>query len=87
MTQTIVKYSKTISWGVIKDEIFVFKEDTRNIYLLKNLDKHIWMAVGSASKMPEIIKQIQRSDPCSDDEIHRRIEKLVNKDLLRWSNL
>lgn len=73
-------YSENISWGIIDEEVFVFDEMSRNIYLFRGLEKEIWLLLENHKKIDNI--NVLRYNHNIEDIIHF-IERLVKWNLIK----
>ena len=87
ITNGSVTYANNISWGMINNEVFVFDEEIKKIFLLKGVEKDIWLIIENNNQIADITDLLLKSGLINDNKIFEIIEKLVRKNLVRNSNL
>lgn len=80
-----VNYNECVSWGIIEEKVFIFNEESKDIYVIKDMMKDIWITVNYEKRIENIIYIINK-DKSEDvsEKIMRIVDNLVKKDLLKW---
>jgi len=74
-----VVYTNNISWGIIGDEVFVFNEENDKIYLLKGIEKDIWLLLRNQSYVRTIIQQLSNSSNIDEIVVEANVFISINK--------
>lgn len=82
-----VCYSKNISWGQIKDEVFVFDESNGKIYILRNGKKELWLLLNQYNDIDLVCNYLVNFQQFNKEDIYLIIEQLINKNLLRGKKI
>ena len=81
-----LKYTRNISWQILKEEIFVFDEITGNIHILKGVSKSCWLYIDMNLSIQEIIEKIKIE--YTENDIENKVEKIlagyVEKNFVEW---
>ena len=84
-----IKFSSDVSWTKINEEVFVFDEDTNQIYLLKGKSKMIWELINKSVKISEIVEKVSISHKIdkveAEKEISKKIQQFLDKKLCKYS--
>ena len=50
----MLDYNECVSWGVIGDKVFVFNEETKDIFMFANLTKEVWLLIKSVKEIDQL---------------------------------
>lgn len=79
-------FSRSISWTIIDDEVFVFEEVMGNVYLIKGLLKDFWIMLSNNVKYKEIVNRLTLKYQKENDEIEKilsnKLEKYIKESII-----
>lgn len=80
-----IHYRDNISWGQLGSKVYVFNEDSGDIFMLDNLSRDIWLCINKFHNMDEIILNVcDLSTGGNEISINKIILGFINKNLLEW---
>lgn len=80
-----IYYSKNISWTLLVDEIFIFDEETNEMFLLRGIMKEFWLLISKTENYNEIINTLAMKNNFEKDiynKILSKTKELCNKNLI-----
>ena len=84
----ICYYSEHISWVCLAEEVFVFDEITKKIYILKGIQKEFWLLIDGKKSIDHLIIEMHNKTCLSVGEIMKSLnaffQKMNNKKLINW---
>jgi len=81
--ELIPNYSKSISWVVLDNELFVFDEKFNEIIMLKGAIKKFWMLIDGKNSLGQIINSLSSQLNCNKNDISDKILKKVDDFILK----
>ena len=82
MTKNSIKFPDYISWSLLCDELFVFKELNGNITVLKGVSKVLWLSLEKCQDSLEVINYVMNEYNISFEKINEKIRYMLKQQIL-----
>ena len=85
INKCIVSYSSIISWGIIVKQVFIFNEETKKMYILRDYLADFLMSISFQKSVSEVIQDLKSTykiTPSIENRIQHSIMKCVEDKLL-----
>lgn len=79
MKSEIIIYTDNISWTLFGDEVFVFNELTNDIYLLRGVEKELWVSLDKEEMLSEIISKLVEKFEAHMKNVKNRLYKKIQE--------
>ncbi len=69
-----IKFPEHISWTKLNNRVFVFNEITNDVYMLKGIQKDVWLFIEQKYDFNKILHELSEK---YDIELHKVQDKLI----------